>query len=313
MRFVRVLLVIIMILAVAWAALALTAKPREASAFMRQLPAGGTVLAHAGGNLLWPDNTMTAFEGATTLGVDVLELDVQQNVDGVFMVIHDDTVDRTTDGSGKVLSLPGSELALLDAAHNWTVSGTRVGPPPDALFHYRGQGIRVPTLTEVLAAFPDALVNVELKQDDAEAGLALCRQLQQEGAAGRVMVASFHSAPMRAFRTGCPEVATSATRSEVTLFYLLARARLSSVHTPAFDALQVPVRQGSLTIVTPAVVAAAQARGVAVQVWTVNERAEMDRLFAMGVDGLITDRPDRALTALGRSYPAAVVPEFVQP
>jgi glycerophosphoryl diester phosphodiesterase len=310
-RFLRVLLLIISILAVAYAALALTAKPREASAFMRQLPAGGSVLAHAGGNLLWPDNTMTAFEGATALGVDVLELDVQQNADGVFMVIHDDTVDRTTNGSGAVLSLAGSELAQLDAAHNWTVAGTRAEAPADARFHYRGQGISVPTLATVLAAFPDALVNIELKQDDASAGQALCRQLQQAGDTGRVMVASFHSAPMHAFRKDCPEAATSATRSEVTLFYLLARARLSKAYTPQFDALQVPVSQGSLTIVTPALLRAAQERGVAVQVWTVNDRAEMDRLFALGVDGVITDRPDRALGALGRSYPAGVVPEFV--
>jgi glycerophosphoryl diester phosphodiesterase len=312
LRFLRVLLVVILLLAASYAVLALTSKRREASPFMQQLPTGGSVLAHAGGNLLWPDNTMSAFTGATTLGADVLELDVQQNAEGVLMVIHDDTVDRTTDGSGRIASLDSSELALLDAGYNWTVTGTRTEAPAGAEFHYRGQGTAIPTLTEVLTAFPDALVNVELKQDDAAAGQALCQLLRQERATERVMVASFHSAPMRAFRSDCPEAATSATRREVTLFYVLARARLARVYSPPFDALQVPVSQGSLTIVTPAVVAAARERGVALQVWTVNERDEMDRLLAMGVDGLITDRPDRALVALGRAYPAGVVPEFVQ-
>lgn len=313
MRFLRSLLVIVAALAAAYVVLALTAKPRPASAFLGRLPAGGAVLAHAGGNLLWPDNTMHAFENAVALGVDVLELDVHRSRDGTFVVIHDDTVDRTTNGSGAVAAFADAELAALDAGHNWTVDGTHAEPPRGAAFHYRGAGITVPTLTEVLTGFPDTPVNIELKQDDAEAGRALCRQLRREGATERVMVASFHTAPMRAFRAECPEVATSATRREVTLFYALSLAGLSAAYAPPFDAVQVPVRQGDLTVVTPRFVAAAHGRGVAVQVWTINDRAEMDRLFAMGVDGIITDRPDRALSALGRSYPAEVVPAFVRP
>src|SRR5690606_1850151 len=145
----------------------------------------------------------------------------------------------------------------------------------------------IPTLAEVLGGAPDIAVNIELKQDSEEAGRLLCEQLQGGGDTQRVMVASFHSAPMRAFRNACPEVATSATRSEVTPFYVLARARLAAVYTPPFQALQVPVAQGGLTVVAPHFVEVAHARNLRVQVWTINDRAEMDRLLAMGVDGII--------------------------
>lgn len=314
MRFLRVLLIIIVLLAVVYGVLAVIAKPRSGDdPFMLALPVDGTVLAHAGGNLLWPDNTMRAFLGATELGADVLELDVQRDKDGVFMVIHDATVDRTSDGSGAVAAMTNAELARLDAGYNWTIAGTRADPPASASFHYRGEGITIPTLAEVLAALPDELVNVEIKEDDASAGTALCDLLGSGNYTDRVMVASFHTAPLRAFRADCPGVATSASRQEVTVFFVLATARLAAIYSPPFDALQVPEKQGSLNVVTPHFVKAAHSRGVDVQVWTVNDRADMDRLLAMGVDGLITDRPDRALSALGRAYPADVVPAFVQP
>ncbi len=314
MRFLRVLLIIIVLLAVVYGVLAVIAKPRSADdPFMLALPPGGTVLAHAGGNLLWPDNTMRAFLGSAELGSDVLELDVQRDKDGVFMVIHDATVDRTTDGSGAVATMTNAELARLDAGYNWTVDGTRADPPADASFPYRDEGINIPTLSEVLTALPSALVNIEIKEDDAAAGTALCELLRGGDFTDRVMVASFHSSPLRAFRADCPAVATSASRQEVTVFFVLATARLAAIYSPPFDAVQVPQKQGNLTVTTPHFVKAAHSRGVAVQVWTVNDRADMDRLLAMGVDGLITDRPDRALSALGRTFPADAVPLFVQP
>lgn len=311
MRFLRVLVVIIVVLAAAYGVLALVARPASEHAYFDQFEEERLVLAHGGGQRLWPDNTMRAFLGAAAIGADVLEVDVHQDADGVFRVIHDATVDRTTDGSGAVADLTGVELAALDAGYRWTVNGP--SSAADGEFHYRGQGATIPTLAEVLSGSPGMAVNIELKQDSEAAGELLCQQLRAGGDTLRVMVASFHSGPMRAFRRACPEVATSATRMEVTLFYVLARARLAAVYSPPFQALQVPVAQGGLTVVTPHFVAAAQSRGLRVQVWTINERAEMDRLLGLGIDGLITDRPDRALAALGRPYDAALVPGFVTP
>ncbi|MFA5594697.1 MAG: glycerophosphodiester phosphodiesterase [Trueperaceae bacterium] len=311
MRFLRVILVLIVILAAAYGVLALIAKPAAEHAYFDQFDEDRLVLAHGGGQRLWPDNTMRAFLGAADIGADVLEVDVHQDADGVFRVIHDSTVDRTTDGVGAVADLTGVEIAALDAGYRWTVSGPSSAATGE--FPYRGQGATIPTLAEVLSGTRDMAVNIELKQDSEAAGRALCEQLREGGDALRVMVASFHTAPMRAFRQACPEVATSATRAEVTLFYVLARARLAAVYSPPFQAVQVPVAQGGLTVVTPHFIQAAQARNLRVQVWTINERAEMDRLLALGVDGLITDRPDRALAAMGRSFDTALVPDFVAP
>jgi len=311
MRFLRVILAIVVVLAAAYGLLALLAQPAAEHAYFDQFDESRLVLAHGGGQRLWPDNSLLAFEGASALGADVLEIDVHQDADGVFRVIHDATVDRTTDGSGRVAELTGAELDALDAGFRWTVNGPSAAA--DGEFPYRGQGLRVPTLAEVLGGFPDMAVNIELKQDDAAAGRALCEQLRAGGDTQRVMVASFHSAPMRAFRDACPEVATSATRQEVTLFYVLALTRLAAVYSPPFEAMQVPVAQGSLTVVTPRFVAAAHARNLRVQVWTINDAAEMERLVGLDVDGIITDRPDRALAVLGRGFDAALVPGFVAP
>jgi len=312
MRPKRVLQVIVVALVAAYAVLAVLNRPGPQHPYLAG-PRGGTlVLAHGGGQGLWPDNTLTAFDGAAALGVDVLELDVQRDADGEFRVIHDSTLDRTTSGTGPVAAITAEGLAAVDAGYHWTPAGQRADAPANE-YGYRGAGIGVPTLRDVLARFPGSAVNVEIKEETAEAGTRLCTLLRAAGAGRRVMVASFAAEPMVAFREACPEVATSATRGEVTLFFALATLRLSAAYTPPFDALQVPVKQGNITVVTPHFVRAAHARGVVVDVWTVNDAAEMHRLVDMGVDGLITDRPDRALAVLGRPFDAGLVPGFVAP
>lgn len=280
MRFLRVLLVIALLLAAAYAVLALLARPRPAHVYSQRLPQGTLVLAHQGGDGLWPSNTLTSFQGAAALGADVLELDVHLTADGHFVVLHDDTLDRTTDGTGPVAERNLSELQ---------------------------------TLVEVLTAFPSYAVNVEIKQDDVEVARALCTELRDQAATERVMVGSFHADALRAFRAACPEVATSASPREVLTFFLLARARLQAVTSPPFEALQVPTEQSGLTVVTPHFVKAAHDRGVQVHVWTIDDVPKMERLVAMGVDGIITDRPDRALRVLGREVDPAMVPAFVAP
>ncbi len=311
MRFLRALLIVVALLVAAYAVLALLARPAAEHPYFDQFDEGPLVLAHGGGQRLWPDNSLAAFAGSTALGADVLEVDVHQDADGEFRVIHDATVDRTTDGSGAVAELTGTQLQSLDAGYRWTTGGPSAAE--DGEFHYRGQGATIPTLAEVLAGFPEMAVNIELKQDDADAARALCEQLREGGDTQRVMVASFHSVPMNAFRDACPEVATSATRQEVTLFYVLARARLAAIYSPPFQAVQVPVAQGGLTVVMPRFIEAAHSRNLRVQVWTINDAAEMERLLGLGADGIITDRPDRALQVMGRDYDTAQVPDFVAP
>ncbi len=313
MRILRGAVAVIAVLAALYLVLAAIASPRPPAAYYRLLPQGApAVLAHAGGALLWPDDTLLAFDGAARLGADVLELDVHETADGEFVVIHDDTVDRTTDGSGAVSSLTMRELRELDAGYRWTPTGPRADASASD-YPYRGQGVTLPTLGEVLSAFEGLAVNVEIKQDDADVARRLCDYLRERQATTRVMVGSFHGRALAAFRNACPEVATSASQAEVAFFVALEKLRLSAVLTPPYDALQVPRTYSGIEVVTPHFVAAAHARGLQVHVWTVNDEAEMRELVAMGVDGIITDRPDRALAVLGRDYDASLVPGFAAP
>jgi glycerophosphoryl diester phosphodiesterase len=251
------------------------------------------VIAHRGGALLWPENTLFAFRRAAELGADMLEMDLRATADGAIVVLHDETVDRTTDGMGPVRALTLERLRRLDAAHRWSADGGRTFP-------LRGAGLVVPTLEEVLRALPRTPMTLEIKQREPSLAAALCRAIRAEGASGRVLVASFHDAEVRSFRRHCPEVATSATAGEARAFVLLSRVAPSPPYTPPAQALQLPERLGSLRVITPRLVDAARRRGFQVHAWTVDEEADMRRLLGLGVDGIVTDRPDRLLEILGR-------------
>ena len=272
------------------------------------------VIAHQGGDGLWPSSTRFAYEGAAALGADVLEMDVHLSRDGRLVVIHDDTVDRTTDAEGEVAGLDADALAGVDAGHDWSPGRRgeafpyRAGSP-----HRDGNGFGVPRLTEILADHPTAPLLIEIKPDAAAPAVELCTVLREEGRAADAVVSSFHPTALTAFREACPEVATGATPNEVRVFLVLSRLRLDGPYRPPFDALQVPETEGDIRIVTPSLVAAAHAKGVQVHVWTVDEADDMTRLLDLGVDGLITDRPDRALAVMGRPLPSGMVPEFVDP
>lgn len=291
-------------LAASWAARAALAPHPALTAVWPQPP---LVIAHRGGADLVPEHTRYAFDTVAAMGADVLEIDVHRAADGELVVIHDDTVDRTTDASGSVRELSSAELGALDAGYDWSVAGG------GGAFPYRGFGYGVPRLVDVMRDHPSAPLLIEVKPPGADAAEALCATLRSEGRAADAVVASFHQDATDAFRRACPEVATGATPDEVRTFLVLARARLAGPYRPAFDVLQVPVRQGSIEVITPAFVRTAHAKGVQVHAWTIDDRGEMDRLLAMGVDGLITDRPDRALAATGRSPAAGTVPVFVGP
>jgi len=249
------------------------------------------VIAHRGGAALAPESTLAAFDLAVRLGADALEMDVHLSADGELVVLHDATVDRTTDGSGAVADLSWRELAALDA----------------------GAGTTIPRFVDVARAHPTTPLGVDVKPPGTAAATALCAALRQEGRTGDTVVGSFHADAMAAFRAACPEVATAATPNEVRTFVLLARARLAGPYRPPFDVLQVPVERGGIRVVTPAVIRAAHAKGVPVHAWTIDDRAQIDALLALGVDGIIGDRPDRALRAVGRPVDATLLPPHVTP
>ena len=248
--------------------------------------AGFQVIAHRGGSGLGPENTMAAFRSSLAAGTDVLEMDVRTTADGHLVVLHDATVDRTTDGRGAVNGMTLAQLKTLDAGYRWTAD-------QGLSFPFRGRGITVPTLSEVLVAFAETPLITEIKEKRPEVSQSVCDMLGQHGRLARVLVASVHAGVLERFRQVCPGVATSAGPSEALWFYLLSRAGLASLYSPATQALQVPVTFRGLTVVSRGFVAAAHARNLTVAVWTVNAEGTMRRLIAAGVDGIMTDYPDR--------------------
>ncbi|MGD1999128.1 MAG: glycerophosphodiester phosphodiesterase [Desulfobacterales bacterium] len=247
---------------------------------------GFQVIAHRGGRGLGPENTLAAFRRSMAAGADVLEMDVRTTADGHLVVLHDATVDRTTDGSGAVNEMTLAQLKTLDAGYRWTADQGRSFP-------FRGRGITVPSLSEVLAAFADTPFITEIKEKQPEVSQPVCDLLHQHGQISRVLVASVHAGVLKRFRQVCPGAATSAGPSEALWFYLFGRAGLASLYSPAMQALQVPVTFIGLEVVTSQFVAAAHARNMTVAVWTVNAEETMRRLITAGVDGIMTDYPDR--------------------
>jgi glycerophosphoryl diester phosphodiesterase len=292
-RLLKILLGFVALLAVAYAMLALLAQRPAPHPFFARFDKYPLVMAHQGGNGLWPDNTLYAFEQAVALGVDVLEMDIHSTADGVLVVIHDGTVDRTTDGSGAVHDFTFDALQGLDAAYRWTPDGGETFP-------YRGQGITVPALAEVFAAFPEMPMNIEIKQAEPSIAAPLCQLIRKHGMADQVLVVSFHEEATREFREICPEVVTGATQKEVIVLFALSRPFLEAVYSPAAGAVQLPEYRSGLHVITPRLVDAAHKRGLQVHAWTINDEADMQRLIDLGVDGIITDYPDRLLQIVER-------------
>jgi glycerophosphoryl diester phosphodiesterase len=212
--------------------------------------------------------------------------------DGVLVLMHDQTVDRTTDGIGAIRDLTLAEIEQLDAGYDFSTDNGQTFP-------FRGQGLTVPTLEELFQAFPDKRFGIEIKQTEpietAERFCALIRQYHLESS---VLVSSFRQTNMDEFRKACPEVATSATQEEVTVFFVLNSIGLSAAYTPNYNSLQVPETFSIFTVLTPQFVAGAHGRGLAVQPWTINDEADLKRILALGVDGINTDNPDRLLNLL---------------
>ena len=247
------------------------------------------VIAHRGGGGLAPENTLEAFRRSVELGVDVLELDVHSTADGALVVIHDRTVDRTTDGGGRVNEMSLAALKKLDAGHRFTADGGQTFP-------FRGQGVTIPTLDEVLQAFPEMKFNIEPKQATPSLVGPLCNLLKERRMTGKTIVASFNQTLIDEFRQACPDVATSAGPTEVTKFLSLYKTGLTGAFSPAMHALHIPQSAGWLYTVDGDFIRAARERNLQVHVWTVNEIEDMKRLTELGVDGIMTDYPDRLLS-----------------
>lgn len=245
--------------------------------------------AHRGGSLLWPENTLLAFAGARDLGFTHIETDLHLTRDGHLVIFHDDDVGRTTNGRGKIAEMSLAEVRRLDAGHRFEAL--------DGSHPMRGRGVRVPTLDEVLDLDPKLSFNLEMKQPMA---LELWDFIEDRRVHDRVLVASASQRWGDAFRTVAEgRVPTSPGFRGVLDFWLASRAGLDVMRRYDFDALQVPPTWSGLTVVDQRFVEAAHRHGIQVHVWTIDEPAEMRRLIDLGVDAVMSDRPDLLRDVLG--------------
>jgi glycerophosphoryl diester phosphodiesterase len=257
------------------------------------LQGGPLLIAHRGGAGLAPENTLPAFESADRdWRVDMIELDVRATRDGRCVVIHDATVDRTTNGTGRVDDYTLTELRRFDAGYRFTRDGGRTFP-------FRGKGITIPTIEEVLELLPHMRITVEVKKGAAQR--ALFAAIEKFNATSRVIAAGMYDRDRTMFHKY--RGAISASSEQGKRFYMALKLHVGRLYRMRTHVVQCPEYFRGEHIVTPKLVRVLKSQGIPVHVWTVNEVEDMKRLLAAGVDGLVTDRPDILSDVLGRPTP----------
>ncbi len=255
---------------------------------------GPWLIAHRGGSALAPENTLAAFEVGARLGADCVETDVRRTRDGAVVIFHDDDTSRLTGAPGTIEARTLAEVRALDAGFAFTPDG-------GATFPWRGRGLGVPTLAEALARFPALRFNVDAKGEEPALAEALVAVVRAAGAAGRVGLGSFHDAQGERLRSLCPEAACFLPQGPAIAHVMAARAGAAPGSAPGgWDLASLPHRMHGMEVVDAATVAWFHAHAMPVHAWTVDEEADMRALLALGVDGIVTDRPDLLARVLGR-------------
>ena len=241
------------------------------------------VIPHGGGDALFPEDTMLAYEHSTAMGGQVIDIDVRVSSDGVLIAFHDLTLQRTTNGTGRVDQIPYAELAKLDAGYNFTLTGRHP---------YRGKNVHIPTLESILKKFPHMLVTLDVKAERASLAKPLCELITRLGRINDVYIGTDSTVQVEGFRAMCPAIRTSGTDADRKAMRAAREARDTSFVTkqrisqPEYRASDGTIR------ITPAYLAFAHSKGIAVLTWTVDNPKDMATLIAMGVDGIYTGRPD---------------------
>jgi glycerophosphoryl diester phosphodiesterase len=247
------------------------------------------VFAHRGGCALGPENTLAAFDAGLATGADGLELDVHLSADGVLVVCHDATLDRTTAESGRLTIKTAAQLTAIRAGREFpAIAAGRDTATADPNL------LTIPTLRAVFARYPDTRIIVEMKVDTDEMGQALASEVRAADAAHRVCAAGAGLRSLRAARRALPEMASSASSPEVRLALYRSWLRWPASRA-AYGGYQVPEYAGATRVVSPRFIDHAHRAGLPVQVWTVDDEDDMRRLLTWGADALITNRPDVAV------------------
>jgi glycerophosphoryl diester phosphodiesterase len=253
------------------------------------------LVAHRGGALLAPENTLPAFDLAARLGVDAFELDVHLSADGEVIVFHDDETSRLTGSPGTIEERSLAEARMLDAGFGFTVDGGRSFP-------WRGRGVAPPTLRELLARHGDMRMNIEAKSADPRLARALVEVVREAGAVERVCIGSQHDEQGVLIRELLPEACHFLPEQAATCHVMAARSGGSGCPT-GWDVADLPFRmEGTdLVVLDRATIDYLHGQGLAAFAWTVDREADMRQLLADRIDGIMTDRPDLAAKVMGRA------------
>jgi glycerophosphoryl diester phosphodiesterase len=255
---------------------------------------GPWLIAHRGGSGLAPENTLAAFDLAVRLGADALEIDVRRTRDGALVVFHDEETQRLTGQPGTIEARTLEQVRALDAGFSFSPDG-------GASFPFRGAGVAVPTLAGLLARHPVVRLNIDAKTEDESLARALAQVLLDAGAVDRACVGSFHDAQAERLGALLPGCARYLPEQAATCHVMAAKAGGGGEGCPeGYDLASLPHRMEGLVVVDEPVVGYFHARGMPVHVWTVDDPADTRELLRIGVDGIVTDRPDLLKGVLGR-------------
>lgn len=254
---------------------------RKFKSFLDPLP---RVCAHRGDSHYFPENTIEAFISASRMSIDIIETDVHLTKDNKIVIWHDDTLERNTDGKGRIEDHTLEELLEYDAGYTFTKDGGKTFP-------FRGKGVKIMTLDEALKACPDERFNIDLKTNDTRIVDEYIKVIRDNKAEDRVCTASFHLNNLKTMRKKAPDMLTSITTVEVA--WLLFRLSVNALPKTFKRKIifQVPLQQGPVRIISEKFIKEMHKRGAIIMVWTINNTAQMDALFDMGVDTIMTDNP----------------------
>lgn len=279
--------------------LAIFLKPvekRPKRAFNRKRDPELLVIAHRGGKGLAPEGTIAAFDQAYDLAVDIFEYDIHRTADGHLVVIHDPSVDRTTNGTGLVNDMTLEEVQRLDAGYHFEDEAGN--------FSFRGQGVYIPTVEEVFAKYPDMRQLIEIKDtNDPALYESIIEELWQLIVAyemeDQVMIGSFdHEINERFEEVSWGQIPIGAGEQAVRSFVEMHVPYLNGLAKSPFDSLQLPVEQEGHNLTTKNIIRSAKKRNISLYYWTINEEAEIKELILKGVDGIISDYPNRVQKVL---------------
>ncbi|MCF6334318.1 MAG: glycerophosphodiester phosphodiesterase [Spirochaetales bacterium] len=243
------------------------------------------VVAHRGDSAFFPENTLPAFMSAAGLKVDCIETDVHLTKDGVCVIWHDDSMERTTGDRGLISEKKYSDILSMDAGYMFSGDNGKTYP-------FRGKGITIATLDELLKSIPEMRFNIDLKDNNRKLVDEFTRVVRANKAENRVLGASFHDSMIKALRNQIPEIATSFSKSELKKIVYMDKLKILRLHREfQAEAAQIPEYSGSLKVLTNSLIRTLHSRGVYVHVWTINNCEDMKRLFGMGVDTIMTDNP----------------------